>query len=72
MDADTRARVDEVTRLIVEKLLLEPTEQLKALPDEETQVAYADAVRRLFGLRGDDAPTNAPAPGGTDTTTRFE
>jgi glutamyl-tRNA reductase len=61
MDADTRARVDEVTRLIVEKLLLEPTEQLKALPDEETQVAYADAVRRLFGLRADEAPT-APAP----------
>ena len=29
---EARARVDEVTRLIVEKLLLEPTEQLKALP----------------------------------------
>jgi len=73
MDADTRARVDEVTRLIVEKLLLEPTEQLKALPDEETQVAYADAVRRLFGLRGDDAaPGSAPAPGRSDTTQRFE
>ena len=60
LDADTRARVDEVTRLIVEKLLLEPTEQLKALPDEETQVAYADAVRRLFGLRTDEG---APAAG---------
>ena len=34
---DARARVDEVTRLIVEKLLVEPTEQLKALPDEETE-----------------------------------
>ena len=43
---DARARVDEVTRLIVEKLLLEPTEQLKALPDEETQVAYTEAVNR--------------------------
>ncbi len=51
LDPDARARVDEVTRLIVEKLLLEPTEQLKALPDEETQVAYTEAVRRLFGLR---------------------
>ncbi|MEQ1898111.1 MAG: glutamyl-tRNA reductase [Vicinamibacterales bacterium] len=64
LDADTRARVDEITRLIVEKLLLEPTEQLKALPDEETQVAYADAVRRLFGLRADDgAPVTAREAG---------
>ena len=60
LDADARARVDEITRLIVEKLLLEPTAQLKALPDEETQVAYADAVRRLFGLRTDEG---APAAG---------
>jgi glutamyl-tRNA reductase len=52
---ETRARVDEVTRLIVEKLLLEPTEQLKALPDEETQAAYTEAVNRLFRL-GSDAP----------------
>ena len=43
--------MDEVTRLIVEKLLVEPTEQLKALPDEETQAAYTEAVNRLFGLR---------------------
>jgi glutamyl-tRNA reductase len=54
LDMEARARVDEVTRLIVEKLLLEPTEQLKGLPDEKTQVAYTDAVRRLFGLRSDD------------------
>jgi glutamyl-tRNA reductase len=48
--------VDEVTRLIVEKLLLEPTEQLKALPDEETQVAYTEALNRLFRLREDESP----------------
>ena len=61
---EARARVDEVTRLIVEKLLLEPTEQLKGLPDEETQVAYTEAINRLFRLRdgeslasGDDAAT---------------
>jgi glutamyl-tRNA reductase len=48
---EARARVDEVTRLIVEKLLLEPTEQLKGLPDEETQVAYTEAINRLFRLR---------------------
>jgi len=57
---DARARVDEVTRLIVEKLLLTPTEQLKALPDEETQIAYTEAVSRLFALR-DDAAASADA-----------
>jgi glutamyl-tRNA reductase len=54
---DTRARVDEVTRLIVEKLLIEPTEQLKALPDEETQTAYTEAVRRLFRLTEPETPS---------------
>jgi glutamyl-tRNA reductase len=51
LSPESRALVDQVTRLIVEKLLLEPTEQLKALPDEETQVAYTEAVNRLFRLR---------------------
>jgi len=64
---EARARVDEVTRLIVEKLLLDPTEQLKALPDEETQVAYTDAVNRLFRLRHDAAATDDDAaPTGGD------
>ena len=65
---EARARVDEVTRLIVEKLLLEPTEQLKALPDEETQASYTEAMNRLFGLRenrpteeGTSAPAVTPA-----------
>jgi glutamyl-tRNA reductase len=57
---DARARVDEVTRLIVEKLLLEPTSQLKALPDEETQVAYTEAISRVFALR-DGEPEPDPA-----------
>ena len=61
LSPDARARVDEVTRLIVEKLLHEPTEQLKALPDEETQVAYTEAVNRLFRLR-----TGESASGSTD------
>jgi glutamyl-tRNA reductase len=51
LSPEARARVDEVTRLIMEKFLLEPTETLKALPDEETQAAYTEAVSRLFGLR---------------------
>jgi glutamyl-tRNA reductase len=55
---DARARIDEVTRLIVEKLLIEPTEQLKALPDEETQIAYTEAVRRLFRLSEPESTTD--------------
>jgi glutamyl-tRNA reductase len=54
---EARARVEEITRLIVEKLLLEPTEQLKALPDEETQAAYTEAVNRLFRLQEPDEST---------------
>ncbi len=62
---DARARVDEITRLIVEKLLLEPTNQLKALPDEETQVAYTEAVNRVFGLR---EGAKEPAPDASEVT----
>jgi len=57
---EARARVDEVTRLIVEKLLIEPTEQLKALPDEDTQAVYTEAVNRLFRL--DDTESTAEVP----------
>jgi glutamyl-tRNA reductase len=60
LSPEARASVDEVTRLIVEKLLLAPTSQLKALPDEETQTAYTEAVNRLFELR-DDAPVSPAA-----------
>jgi glutamyl-tRNA reductase len=52
---DARARVDEVTRLIVEKLLLTPTEQLKALQDAETVGQYSEALARLFNLGPADA-----------------
>jgi len=47
---DARARVDEITHLIVEKLLLTPTEQLKSLGDADTVGAYAEAIARLFDL----------------------
>jgi glutamyl-tRNA reductase len=70
---DARARVDEITRLIVEKLLLEPTEQLKALPDEETQAAYTEAVNRLFRLQDADAQDPSTQPRShTPTTERRE
>jgi glutamyl-tRNA reductase len=60
---EARARVDEITHLIVEKLLLTPTEQLKAIGDRETVGAYAEALTRLFGLGEQDAATNAgPEP----------
>jgi glutamyl-tRNA reductase len=59
LSPEARARVEEVTRLIVEKLLLEPTEQLKGLPDEETQLAYTEAINRLFRLREGESLTSA-------------
>jgi glutamyl-tRNA reductase len=51
---EARSTVDEITRLILEKLLLTPTEQLKSLGDAEAVSAYAEALTRLFGL-GDRA-----------------
>ncbi|HZP48012.1 MAG TPA: glutamyl-tRNA reductase [Vicinamibacterales bacterium] len=54
---DARARVDEITHLIVEKLLLTPTEQLKS-GDAESVGAYAEALTRLFALSDDDAASN--------------
>jgi glutamyl-tRNA reductase len=47
---EARARVDEITHLIIEKLLLTPTEQLKVLSDGDTITAYSEALSRLFGL----------------------
>jgi glutamyl-tRNA reductase len=46
---EVRARVDEITRLMMEKLLLTPTAQLKSAGDE-TVGAYNEALTRLFGL----------------------
>jgi len=47
---EVRARVDEISRLMMEKLLLAPTEQLKSLRDAETVGVYAEALTRLFRL----------------------
>jgi glutamyl-tRNA reductase len=52
---EARTRVDEITRLILEKLLINPTEQLKATADADTVAAYSDALNRLFGLVADDS-----------------
>ncbi|HEX6463198.1 MAG TPA: glutamyl-tRNA reductase [Vicinamibacterales bacterium] len=59
---EARARVDEITHLIVEKLLLTPTEQLKSISDEAMAVAHADAVNRLFGLGTDERSERTAGP----------
>src|SRR6185369_9962452 len=56
---EARQRVDEVTRLLIEKLLSTPTEQLKSLDDPDTIVRFSDALNHLFGLNAGQA---APQP----------
>ena len=53
---EARARLDEITHLIVEKLLLTPTEQLKSVSDETMVMAYSDALNRLFSLADEPRP----------------
>ena len=60
LSPEARARVDEVTQLLVQKLLLTPTERLKTAADEATAAQYAEIITQLFGLAA-DAPTDAPA-----------
>ena len=59
---EMRGRVEDITRLMIEKLLLMPTEQLKSSTDRETAAAYGDMLTRLFGLEpkepGSDAGTS--------------
>jgi glutamyl-tRNA reductase len=50
---EARNRVEDVTRLIIEKLLLQPTEQLKRADDQERVAQYTEALTRLFGLDRD-------------------
>jgi glutamyl-tRNA reductase len=65
---EARARVDEITHLIVEKLLLTPTEQLKALGSSEAVGQYSEALTKLFALADqhadDQAERERPAKGG--------
>ena len=65
---EARARVDEVTRLMIEKLLLTPTEQLKSIDDRETMDACSTALRRLFALDEDGEGDAETTTGATDTT----
>ncbi len=52
---DAKVRVDEITHLIIEKLLLTPTQQLKSAADPSDVVAYSDALNRLFSLAVSEA-----------------
>lgn len=66
---DARQRVDEITHLIIEKLLLQPTEQLKSADDPQTMAQYAEALARLFGLNTAEAtqrPKAGAVPDGKD------
>ena len=51
LSPEARARVEEVTRLLVERLLSSPTERLKDAPDDEAAATDADTLNRLFRLR---------------------
>ena len=52
---EVRTRLDEITRLIVEKLLLTPAEQLESVGDGPMRLRYADALNRLFQLAAEHA-----------------
>ena len=71
LSPDARAKVDEVTRLIVEKLLLMPTEQLKSLGEGDMSGVYAEAVTRIFSLQAttsaDEAEGERPSGGRVET-----
>ncbi len=71
---EAKERVNEITRLLIEKLLSTPTEQLKSLGDHETIVAFSDALNHLFALGHEDKPAGEAngrrEPDDNDTQTR--
>lgn len=56
---EAKARVEEVTRLLVHKLLMPPTERLKTVNDEAVAARYAETISQLFSL-DDPAQTEEP------------
>jgi glutamyl-tRNA reductase len=69
---DAKQRVDDISRLMFEKLLLSPTEQLKSTADADTVAAYSDALTRLFGLSASASATGTKdlSPQHGETTNR--
>ena len=62
---EAHAQIDHITKLIVEKLLLTPTEQLKAVSDDALAATYSDTLSRLFSLAPDESSDGAEQPIGT-------
>ncbi|MEO6213284.1 MAG: glutamyl-tRNA reductase [Vicinamibacterales bacterium] len=63
------AQVDHITKLIVEKLLLTPTEQLKSVSDDALAARYSDTLSRIFNLtepqpESEDEPVPRDRDGG--------
>jgi glutamyl-tRNA reductase len=57
VDETTRGHIDHLSRALVNKLLHEPTMQIKALAQAEDPATHAAAIRTLFGLNhADGAP----------------
>jgi len=50
LSPEVRERIEEVTRLLVQKLLLTPTERLKTVTDEATAAQFAEVIAELFSL----------------------
>ena len=60
---EAKARVEEVTRLLIHKLLMTPTEQLKTVDDEAAAARYAETISQLFSL---DEPVQTEKPQSTE------
>ena len=63
---EAQAQVDHITKLIVEKLLLTPTEQLKAVNDAAVAAAYSDVLNRIFSLPSPEPQAEATDQRGSD------
>jgi glutamyl-tRNA reductase len=68
LSPEARARVEEVTQLVVQKLLITPTERLKTADDEARAAQYAEVITQLFGL-ATDSPASTPTTDGTSPST---
>jgi glutamyl-tRNA reductase len=65
-----RARVEDVTRLIIEKLLLTPTERLKGLSNADTVRQYSEALGQLFDLESPRPAVERPGDAAAETEHR--
>jgi hypothetical protein len=59
-----------VTRLIIEKLLLTPTERLKGLSNADTVRQYSEALGQLFDLESPRPAVERPGDAAAETEHR--